>query len=307
MVGVVVSTACGGSAAAPATSHPTHQSSWQVIVTPDVISRSACGITSVALDAQSNLYLSEHCNDRIQKFSPGGSLIATWGGSGSGPGQLNTPAKLTLDMWGNLYVTEIGNNRVQKFSPGGTSLAQWGTFGSAPGQFNYPVGIAVDKQGNIFVSDLKNDRIQKLSSLGQPLAQWGSAGSGPGQFAVAYDIAFDANGNIYVSDPTPPWGPGNDRIQKFSPTGEPLAQWGGRGSGPGKFNQPTGLAVDKKGNVFVLDSGNNRVQKISPTGQYLAEWKGPEAGFRLHSDMAMDAQGNIYATLQDRIVKLVVA
>jgi tripartite motif-containing protein 71 len=311
---------CGGSTATAA--HPTSaKSSWQVILTLKT-SGVNFGIPGIALDGRGNLYLVEFDDDLIYEYSTSGQLVAQWGGPGTGPGQLEGPDKLAFDAPGNLYVTEVGTpfvgpSRIQKFSATGKPLAQFGKHGSAPGQFSSPIGIAVDQQGDIYVAEEGNTRIQKLSSLGQPLAQWGSLGRGPGQFNVPYDLALDASGNIYVSEPGP-LHPGNDRIQKFSPTGVPLAQWGGHGAGPGQFNNPTGLTVDSKGNVFVVDSGNNRLEEFSSTGKYVAQWNGPElpetdpingsvTGFTFTSKMAVDDHGNMYVSLGNQVVKLVVA
>ena len=313
---------CGGSVATPAPSHTSAQSNWQVILTVktsqscfDPLAGCGFGIAGIALDGQGNLYLAEMDDDLIYEYTTSGKLVTKWGGTGHGPGQLTYPEKLAFDAQGNLYVTEFGspsyggstgeNDRIQKFSPTGTPLARWGTLGSGPGQFNGPVGIAIDQQGNIYVADVANHRIQKLSSAGQPLSQWHTVGSGVGEYTeTGYDLALDANGNVYVSEPHPS-GPGDERIEKFSPAGEPLAHWGGSGSGPGEFNKPFGLTVDMKGNVFVVDSGNNRIQEFSPTGQYLAQWKGPRGSFIATSKVAVDVQGNIYVSLGNQVVKLV--
>jgi tripartite motif-containing protein 71 len=297
---------CGGSAA------PSSQSSWQVILTVKTAAVNF-GIPGIVLDGHGNLYLAELDDNLIYKYSLTGKELAHWGGHGSGPGQLIHPDKLALDAEGNVYVTEIGggstfgndaNNRIQKFSAKGESLARWGMYGSAPGQFSNPIGIGVDHQGDIYVSEEAGVRVQELSSTGQPLTQWGTRGSGPGQFNIPYDLALDANGNVYVSEPGP-FEPGNDRIQKFSPAGVPLAQWGGPGAGPGQFNDPTGLTVDSKGDVFVVDSGNNRVEELSPTGQYIAQWKGP--GFKFVSKIALDDHGNMFVSVGSQVLKLAVS
>lgn len=57
--------------------------------------------------------------------------------------------------------------------------------------------------------------------------KWGSRGSGNGQFEQPYAVAVDGSGNVYVADS------GNNRVQKFSSTGEYQTQWGGYGSGNG--------------------------------------------------------------------------
>ena len=56
-------------------------------------------------------------------------------------------------------------------------------------------------------------------------------------------LAVDGAGNVYVADG------GNDRIQKFTPDGQFLLQWGGHGSEPGQFMRPQGLAIDEAGHI----------------------------------------------------------
>src|SRR5436190_3464314 len=45
---------------------------------------------------------------------------------------------------------------------------------------------------------------------------------------------------------------------------------GGKGSGKGQFDSPTGIAVDASGNVFVADTNNGRIEKYSPSGTFLS-------------------------------------
>jgi tripartite motif-containing protein 71 len=300
---------CGGSAATPAASR-----TWQAVLTLNTSSLGGFGIAGIALDGHGNLYLTEMDDDLIYEYTTSGTLVRQWGGYGSKPGQLTFPEKLAIDAQGNVYVTEFGspsydgsqgeNDRIQKFSPNGMPLAQWGTLGSGPDQFNGPAGIAVDQQGDIYVADTANHRIKKLSSSGQLLTQWHTVGSGIGdRTGTGFDLALDAGGNVYVSEPHP-FGSGNDQIQKFSPSGELLATWGGTGTGSGQFSKPFCLGLDPKGNVFVVDFGNNRVQELTPAGQYVAQWKGPESGFLATSKPAVDDQGNLYVSDGNRVLKL---
>jgi tripartite motif-containing protein 71 len=302
---------CSGSTATTPPTPASTSSTWQVVITvkPGGGGRNL-GITGVTLDGHGNLYLAQFDDDLIYKYSTSGKLLAQWGGHGSRPGQLEGPDKLAFDTNGNFYVTEVGtqssadNSRIQKFSPTGEPLAQWGTFGSAPGQFSTPVGIAIDKEGAIYVADVGNHRVQKLSPDGKPLAQWHTVGSGTGESTeIGYDLAVDASGNVYVSD-AHPFSSGNDEIQKFSPLGEVVAMWGGTGTGPGQFRNPTGLAVDSKGNVYVVDSENNRIQELSPSGKFLAQWQAP--GLQFTSKVAVDDHGNLYLSDGIEVLKLVV-
>jgi len=86
-------------------------------------------------------------------------------------------------------------------------------------------------------------------------------------------------------------------VQKFSPTGELLARWGGPGTDPGFFHTAFGICVDPYSNVFVVDHHNFRVQKFDNDGNWLAMWgtKGTDAyQFASSHGMACDARGQIY-------------
>ena len=77
-------------------------------------------------------------------------------------------------------------------------------------------------------------------------------------------VAVDASGNVYVGHQS------NHRIRKISPDGvvRTLAGTGVVGSADGsvsdaEFNNPQGVAVVARGEVYVADNGNNKVRKIA--------------------------------------------
>jgi DNA-binding beta-propeller fold protein YncE len=72
---------------------------------------------------------------------------------------------------------------------------------------------------------------------------------------------------------------------------------GGKGTGRGQFDSPTGIAVDGSGNVLVADTNNGRIEKFSATGTFLGilGTKGTGHGqLRNPSGIAVDRMGNIY-------------
>src|SRR5262245_45541331 len=81
---------------------------------------------------------------------------------------------------------------------------------------------------------------------------------------------------------------------RAAPAAEPppvrhLLTWGGKGTEPGKFNFPIGIAIDKD-EIFVTDFYNSRVQKFSPDGKLLAAFKVlPNPG-----GIAVGRKGNLY-------------
>ena len=116
------------------------------------------------MDRSDNVYVADHWNFRIQKFTSGGIYLAQWGSQGSGPGQFNAPLGVTADAGGTVCVSD-GRDRIQVFTSGGEYLAQWGSEGAAAGQFIMPMGLALDRSGNIYVADNENYRVQKFGSV----------------------------------------------------------------------------------------------------------------------------------------------
>jgi DNA-binding beta-propeller fold protein YncE len=89
----------------------------------------------------------------------------------------------------------------------------------------------------------------------------------------------------------------NYRVQRFSPDGVTIGQFGTNGSGPGQFDLPKSVAVDQAGNIYVADTRNKRIQKFTAEGNYIDEWgtygKAPGQFDQPH-DVALDPWGNIY-------------
>ncbi len=79
-------------------------------------------------------------------------------------------------------------------------------------------------------------------------------------------VAVDGQGNVYVADQL------SYVVQKFSPAGTFLGEWGSYGAGPGQFGPIGALAVDPLGNVYVVDSSHDRVEKFAPSGAFITAW-----------------------------------
>jgi DNA-binding beta-propeller fold protein YncE len=77
----------------------------------------------VTLDSQGNVFVADWRNDRVQKFTPEGGFLASYGESGQGDGQFNRPSSVAVDSDGYIYVADRGNERVQVLRPDGGHLA----------------------------------------------------------------------------------------------------------------------------------------------------------------------------------------
>jgi len=164
----------------------------------------------------------------------------------------------------------------------GKFLRSWGddTIGNAH-------GMRIDGDDNVWVTDIGSHQVLKFSPEGELLLALGKAGApgdGIDQFNQPTDVAFGLNAEVYVSD-----GYGNNRILVFTPNGGFLTQWGEAGEGPGQFNLPHTIVVDRSGHVLVGDRENDRVQVFESGGKFVAEWP----GFAPYG-LAYDRQGLLF-------------
>jgi tripartite motif-containing protein 71 len=72
------------------------------------------------------------------------------------------------------------------------------------------------------------------------------------------------------------------------------SSWGGAGNKPGQFNQPSGLSMDRQGNVYVADAYNNRIQKFDSAGKFLSAIDLSRTGFWRPRNILVDASGTVY-------------
>lgn len=149
--------------------------------------------------------------------------------------------------------------------------------------FEHPAGLALDSKGVIYVADSGNNAIRKIAKDGTvtTLAGNGKIGNKDGAgseatFEAPSDVAVDSNGNVYVADTlnhvirkitadgkvTTLTAPSTRVIEYFPGAVEDAGDFLDGPIASAKFNEPSGLAIDSKGNLYVSDRGNQRIRYI---------------------------------------------
>jgi YD repeat-containing protein len=244
----------------------------------------------VATDSSGAFWVIDQNNNRIEKFSPSGTWLASYGTKGTGNLQFEKPWGIAINQsTGNVYVGDRGNNRIEELSSTGTFVASFGTSGE--GTLKEPTGVALDVAGDVLVSDKGNNRVVQFSSTGTFIRAFGTLGSGAGQLNAPLGIAI-SEGTVAVVDS------GNSRVEQFSiSSGSYVGQWGSKGSAPGQFNEPMGIAANPStGILYVADRSNSRIEQFSPAGRLLTEWStwGPKHETSSPNGLAVAANGTVY-------------
>jgi sugar lactone lactonase YvrE len=208
-------------------------------------------VISVDVDAKGNIWAFHRNQPPILKLDPSGKLLTSFGAD-----MFVQPHGMAIDREGNLWVTDAQDKdgkgqQVFKFSPEGKVLMTLGKAGVAregPDSFNGPTDVVIAPNGNIFVSDghvaNSNGRVVKFSKDGKFIKAWGKKGAGPGEMDTPHSIAMDSRGRLFVADRA------NSRIQIFDQDGRFLEQWK-------QFGRPSGVFIDKKDIIYVVDSQSN--------------------------------------------------
>jgi NHL repeat len=147
--------------------------------------------------------------------------------------------------------------------------------------WSFAHSVRIDKDDNIWAIDKGSDMVIKFSQTGRVLMVFGrrkeSADNArpwehvdpplpaaDGLFRQPTDVAWDSGGNIYITD-----GYINSRVAKYDRNGDWVKSWGTKGTGPGQFDTPHSIAIDRSDNVYVGDRGNHRVQVFDTEGRFL--------------------------------------
>jgi sugar lactone lactonase YvrE len=225
----------------------------------------------IAVAGDGTIYVSDGDAGRLWQIAPGGARKAV-------AENLNVPSAIALAPDGTLVFAETGSHTIKRIElqsgrvtiiAGTENKAGFADGSGAAALFNAPVGVAVASDGTIFVADTYNDRIRAIDAGGQVRTLAGGGEPGYRDAATGADARFDTpcglavnlDGTLLVADT------GNHRLRRVRVGGEvtTIAGTGVQGVSDGtpetaSFNEPTGIAVDSDGTIYVADAGGSAVR-----------------------------------------------
>ncbi len=239
--------------------------------------------SGIAFDSKGDLIVADSGSHSIRKISANGA-VQTIAGTDNTHGYRDGDAKSALFYapigvaisGERIYVADTYNDRIRVIENGMVSTVAGNSKGfsdaliGTSARFDTPCGLAVWTDGRLLVADAGNRRIRVVEPGGNT---WTLSGTGrdvltngllsASEFVQPTGIAVGASGTIYVAD-------GNAiRVigRRAFPVVETISSnWQGFADGKlkyARFNSPTGLAVDNKGNLFVADSENRLIRVFS--------------------------------------------
>ena len=249
-------------------------------------------------DRAGNLFVTDAHHARIRKIDTAANTITTVAGCGiegySGDGgsavhaQLASPHGSAIDRHGNIYIADLKNDRIRRVDASTgiiTTVAGNGEHGysgdggpATEAMLASPIAVTASPKGDLYIADHRNSRIRKVdaaTSIITTVAGTGELGfHGDGdpatQAAISLprDVALDADGSLYIADGA------NNRIRKVEPhgtittvAGTDRTEFCGDGGPAHKasLSMPYSIALDRDGNLHVVDTGNYRVRRIDAT------------------------------------------
>jgi sugar lactone lactonase YvrE len=269
-----------------------------------------------------DLYVND--SKALRKVTLPGAVVSTvingqdgMGGSG-----------LTSDGTGNLYIVDEGGNHIRKVvlgaAPSASIVAGVFTYNvdstngiGGAARFYHPTYLVLDGSGNAYVTESATIRKVALSSFDVETIVGTSsrAGKADSPQATRFDrpggMVFDGNDTVYIAEY------GGGMVRKLTVSTGNVITWAGNGqglSGDGQdlaasFAGPTGITLDKSGNLYVTDYEGHCVRRISPSryvdtiagkagtsGALTPSAKGADARFNYPHSIAYDGDHLLYVS-----------
>ncbi len=211
--------------------------------------------TTIAVDDDGYIYVSEYMSLRIQKYTSDGQFQREFRpGIEFGDRESWEVDGLAVDSNGNIYVAEYNvfdnRSRVQVLNPEGKLIREWLEPGNEPGKAFRVDDVTIDNLGQVYLTS--GHRLLVFDKDDKFLWEIGGRGDGAGKFENPRGVAVNSEGRIAVVDS------GNHRLQFFTSEGAFLSSWGtgyGGVQGPSRMWYPSYAVFNGNDDLFVTEMG----------------------------------------------------
>lgn len=237
------------------------------------------------VDAEGRIYVTDVSRAAVMVFDQPAGRLLVWRAAGQ-MAHFDTPVGIAPGADGEILVADAELKIVVRLSHDGEPLG-----GIGRGVLTRPVGVARDAaRGRIFVADSQAHDVKIFSDAGELLGRIGSHGEGAGQFNGPTYLTY-ADDRLIVTDTL------NSRVQVFDADGVFVREFGRRGLFVGDLPRPKGVAVDTRGNVYVVESYYDHLLVFSDKGELLLPIGGSGSGigeFYLPAGVWTDQRDRVY-------------
>ncbi|MFN0053843.1 MAG: SMP-30/gluconolactonase/LRE family protein [Planctomycetales bacterium] len=259
----------------------------------------------IAVGSNSEVYVADNGNNRIQVFSTGGTFKRKWGSNGTGQTQFTDVQGIAVTSGNSgdrAFVSDPGQpvRRFRKFTTSGSFISD-----ITPANMNDPFTVTADTNRNLWVVDTSG-RVFLFDKAGDPIANWKPTGSGDITGAKGIAVWIDKSKDetfVFIART------GSSTVVKFEYVNNNsnglqfVKRVGSQGTGSSNFNKPADLAVDTCGNLWVADTVNDRIQKLDKDLKFKSSFT---ASFNRPTGIDLDPDGKflyVVDSFNDRIIK----
>ena len=259
----------------------------------------------IAVDAAGDQFIADTASNCVCEVSAATGVITTVAGNGiagyggdGGPAadaELDAPWGVAVDSAGDLFIADTGNNCIREVNAGthvittiagNPSISGYGGDGgpATDAILNHPTGLAVDSAGDLFIADTYNCLIREINASTHVISTVAGNGwpfyggdGGPAtdaELCAPYGVAVDAAGDLFIADTF------NNCVREVAAGTQIITTVAGTGAqgysgdtGPATDAQlydPTGVAVNAYGDLFIADYGNNCIREVNASTQVIA-------------------------------------
>lgn len=256
-------------------------------------------VDSIAVDSQGNLFIPD--TDAVRKVDARSGLIFTVA--------RNETGGLALDSRGNLFIADAAKGKIFKVEVrtgavstiAGTGKADFSGDGglAVNATFRGARSIAFDSTDNLFVADVENCRIRRIdhaTGVIETIAQTGGTEQNcpPQPGVIPWQLSpdnpvIDIKENVYFIEPSVNLvveaGSSPDRQVIVAGTGKRGFSGDGGPATSAELGNPSGLAIDSEGNLFISEFVNNRIRRIDGTTRLITTVAGNGLPHRMDVEM----------------------